>query len=338
MVTLFRYGMAMNDRLHGLEAVRGIAAIIVAWTHAQILSGSQAPAALWFDKGYLAVDLFFILSGFVLCRAFEGRMPSPRTFLQIRFVRLWGLVAIGVAFGALHYAVRGEDLLMLFPHLAAGLLILPVIGFAIFLNPPAWSIFFELVANTLHAAAFDRIGNGVLLALIGLCGVILMRFTYAEGLDVRHDIYFLLGIPRVVMSYCLGIVLCRINRDQRWVPAHWAWPVIFAFPVLVAAAGLLLPPQLEVLAVLIVGPAVILGSLSLKTSPVAVFLGAISFPLYAVHFPLQLLCIMWGTGFWATLGLSLIGSTLVALVCDRRSRAALLDVVSWKRPPRQQVA
>ena len=328
----------MNERLHGLEAVRGVAPLLVAWTHAQYLSQTDTRAALLFDKGYLAVDLFFVLSGFVLARTYERNMPATADFLTMRFARLWSLVAIGVALGALHFALRDLGFMTLLPHLVAGLLILPMIGFVIALNPPAWSIFFELVANGLHASVFSKVGTGVLCALVVLSAAILMIFAGASGLNVGQGDTFLLGVPRVVMGYCLGIVLYRLNADRTHVPAAWAWPIVALVPITVAAATVYVPPEVEVLFALAICPAVVLGSLSLKASRIAAFLGAVSFPVYAVHFPVQWLLILWGADFWGALLFSLLGSVLVALVCDRRSRAAFAAMLPAALSPPRQLA
>lgn len=316
----------MVRRIHGLEALRGVAAIVVAFTHAAYLSGTVEPAERLFDKGYLAVDLFFILSGFVLARTYEGRMPGPRDFFEKRFARLWKLIAIGVVLGAIYSIMRGMDLAWLLPHLVAGLLIAPVASYAIVLNPPAWSIFFELVANVCHAAFLGKLRLLQLVGIVGICSAILLAYIGPNGLDVGQSDRFWLGFPRVLMGYVLGIVLYRVNQDRIWIPSVWAWPVVMSFPGVVWLAGLGFPPWAEVTTALFVCPAIILGALAMHESRIAALLGALSFPLYAVHWPVQWITILLGGNIWQAMMASLIGSTVIAMIFDARSRDTLLSL------------
>src|SRR5215210_2241655 len=83
---------------HSLNGLRGLAALIVVLFHAAALIGTQlAPG------GYLAVDLFFILSGFVIAHAYDHRFAEglgPLAFIRYRIIRFYPLYLLGLAIGA----------------------------------------------------------------------------------------------------------------------------------------------------------------------------------------------------------------------------------------------
>ena len=85
--------------LSNLTPLRGLAAILVAVFHFEMTAGRFVPASntLFFEKSYLMVDLFFVLSGFIMLhvygRAFNGafRQGNLRQFLVARFARTYPL-------------------------------------------------------------------------------------------------------------------------------------------------------------------------------------------------------------------------------------------------------
>src|SRR5829696_5276358 len=87
-------------RLASLDGLRGVAAVIVLMFHFEQSHGTRS----LFASGYLAVDFFFLLSGFVLVGPFEGGKTGPRrsnsATMIARFLRFWPLMALGVAMGA----------------------------------------------------------------------------------------------------------------------------------------------------------------------------------------------------------------------------------------------
>lgn len=138
-----------------LDALRGVAALAVLVLHMPPLTGLVFHA-------YLAVDLFFIMSGFVIAHAYERRLLagwSPGDFIRTRVVRLWPLYLLGTAVGAAVFAGVAGDAVgfaVLGVLVAAAVVMMPLpLGaeVQIFdLNRPAWSLFFEMVANVLYAA------------------------------------------------------------------------------------------------------------------------------------------------------------------------------------------
>jgi peptidoglycan/LPS O-acetylase OafA/YrhL len=81
-----------------LDGMRGVAAMGVVLYHL-----SQMLSLHLFRAGYLAVDIFFCLSGFVIAHAYERRLLgglSPLRFAAIRFARFFPLIALGIGWGA----------------------------------------------------------------------------------------------------------------------------------------------------------------------------------------------------------------------------------------------
>ncbi|MGZ8408081.1 MAG: acyltransferase family protein, partial [Caulobacteraceae bacterium] len=144
-----------------LDGVRGVAALAVMLFH----TGTWPVIGRMFPSAYLAVDLFFALSGFVVAHAYGARMANGmgvRAFLRARFVRLWPLFALGMAVGLSAYVIRSLrfdefDLWALTKSFALQASFLPDLstrttdGRMFPMNGPAWSLFFELAVNVVFA-------------------------------------------------------------------------------------------------------------------------------------------------------------------------------------------
>ncbi len=160
-----RFVWASNDYM-ALDALRGVAAIIVAIGHVFDIYGHYNP----FEHSHIAVDFFFILSGYVMARTYEGRLGTEIgtvQFLVIRFRRLWPPLAVGALIGLLPLWIAGYPVWSTLVLLCLALLLLPAAwDFGTYpLNPPAWSITLELIANIFHAAFLWRVGTRSLFAL-----------------------------------------------------------------------------------------------------------------------------------------------------------------------------
>lgn len=321
----------MTSRLTGLEALRGLAAILVAVNHAAFLGGYPDALSLILRKSYLAVDLFFLLSGYVLARTYEHRMPAAPAFLFARFRRLWPPIAAGVAVCTLFYVAQGVGLATLVPYVVTGLAILPALAFVIPLNPPAWSIFFELVANFAHALVFRRFPTWALGSAVAACAVWLVAASDVHGLDVGQGERFWLGFPRVAMSYLLGVALWRTLGDKPRTSARTGWLAVFAYAPLIVLVPLVLAPVAEIVFVLFAGPLILLAVLSIGESRMARLAGAFSFPLYALHYPVQMIGEASGLHWSASLALSVLAAPAIGALIDSRWRAALLGMLPVRR-------
>lgn len=285
------------DRLPLLDGMRTLAALGVVLYHAAASFGG----VILFDRMYLFVDLFFMLSGFVLTLAAEPKMAlglNAWDFLKGRIRRLWPMVALGAFLGALAILIDKPPLLELLGVLLLALLMVPVTSspVAIFpLNGPQWSIMWELIANFVHAAWLQPLSERSILLIASITGVMFVCATYYvgwAGFGATSDDWWM-AAPRVAWAYVLGIWFARVW--QRTKPArtvHWFVPLVA--PALILAGLPYLPvDQAAGDSVFLILVLPLLFWLALNAElPEAVkapltTIGALSFPLYSVHIPIM---------------------------------------------------
>lgn len=280
-----------------LDGMRGIAALGVALFHFNI---SQAP------HGYVAVDFFFALSGFVLCRTYLPRWRAglgTGPFMVQRLIRLYPLFLLGIAVTTLsavsnHYTGKGDIIGYgrLLASLPFNLLMLPSpVTFTLFpTNVPAWSLFFELVANLALVLALFRLPRLGLLALWLASGWWFAQAVLDNGGGNLGAVWPQLGtsMARTLMSFCAGVLLGRLPQPARRASG---WPGLACLAAI--AAMLLLDPAFvptawyDLACSLVLSPLLVwLGSRfepPRPVVPVAWFLGEVSYGLYAVHWALM---------------------------------------------------
>ena len=246
-----------------LNGLRGIAALAVVLFHFSL----RRPFGV--DFGFIAVDLFFVLSGFVIAASYDRRLASGLgvgAFLRVRVIRLYPLYALGTMIGVATVLcsqvarVRiggGAGLLHALCYAAVMLPTPPAPGgwadAALYpLDDPAWSLFFELVINLVYAASHRIWTISRLLALLAT-GLLAFAATYAATGTLYGDggwdwasVPF--GLLRVTYAFFFGVLIDRLR------------------PRLVR-----LPPAATALA------------------SVLARAGAMSYPLYAVHKPMHAL-------------------------------------------------
>jgi peptidoglycan/LPS O-acetylase OafA/YrhL len=297
-----------STRYHNLDAMRGLLALAVAVYHfGQSMPGSDG----WFaPSGPGAVDMFFLLSGFVIAHAYDNRMihggMTASRFGLVRFIRLYPVILVGVLLGCI------KPLMMMFVHdpralslpelggqLALNGLVLPTPQSSTLfpLNPPAWSLFFEAAINLVYALVLLKARKAVLCALIAVSGIVVAYGAYTNG---SADLgwgwsNFIYGAARVGFSFPLGVLLFRlgVGRTRRMAP-------MLAVVHLVITVGLLMLPVPRELrgvyhpiVILLAFPALLSWGASLdvpaRFRPVCELLGDMSFPLYAIHYPILML-------------------------------------------------
>ncbi|MBU1252770.1 MAG: acyltransferase [Alphaproteobacteria bacterium] len=293
-------------RFATIDALRGVAAIAVMLFHLD----TDAPLAM--PGGYLAVDLFFALSGFVIAHSYAGRMDAGMgfgTFMRLRIARLWPMLALGAALGiVLHGGHAG--MLFLLPNPLSPAMLYPA-------NPPYWSLLLELAAYAGFALAWGQMGAR------GLAGVIIASAAilafYASGpnklLSFGAEWGVLLpGFARLGFAFGIGVAVYhwrKASPPRRTTALAWTLPVIFA--AICALVGQANWPGL--LAILFVVPALawLATCWEVPQTRAAAILGDLSYPLYCIHLPL----LAWaaGTGFAAAM---LIVLPFAALWLDRR--------------------
>ena len=283
----------------GLDGLRGVAAFIVVFLH----------GTLTFDTRYipgaacLAVDFFFMLSGFVLAYAYDERLGSGRMtlrqFMTARIVRLYPMLFVGTAMGGLLSALsqmqkHAFDLATFVPVLTGSFLLLPIglaVGAAAYpLNIAVWSLFFEFFINVIYGSSFGKLGKRSLATLLATSAVALIGMAAWGGpyllIGFATPAKFLLGFVRVVYPFWAGVLLFRAAH-LRTMPS-----VPIGLIGLVLALLLLAPvdaPAYDLLLVLLVFPVLVAfaacASLGSLTARVCSTLGRLSYPLYLVHWP-----------------------------------------------------
>ena len=164
--------LASKPRYEILDGLRGVAAVLVVFFHLlETYSGGQAHQII--NHGYLAVDFFFVLSGFVIGYAYDDRWDRMTIwgFFKRRLVRLQPMVIMGTVIGACLYFfgqsegfplignVPGWKVLLAF---VMGCLMIPCgmnmdirgWGETNSFNGPNWSLTWEYLANILYLGDF----------------------------------------------------------------------------------------------------------------------------------------------------------------------------------------
>ncbi len=303
-----------SGRLAGLDALRGIAALCIVSFHAVYTFGDYPSPP---GKGYLAVDFFFMLSGYVMARTYERRLAEgygTRRFMLTRYRRLWPVLSLGTLLGAPLLIVELGGLQHAWLVILANFLLLPAVaGQLIFpANGPAWSICFELLANLFHGLILWRWSTGRLAALMAGMAAIMVWISLQFGnFGVGpHNFDWFGGIPRVLLSYTAGIIMWRWWQDR---PSIAVRPTIAfaAMPVLLIAS-LAFDAQSwlwDMAFVALVCPLLIAGGLAWRGDHwLARWSGMVSFPLYAVHQPM----LSWAQGLGMNLGAGVALALLVA--------------------------
>lgn len=271
----------MGGRLYGLDALRGVAAIAVALHHLARVNHLPLPPL----NPSTAVDLFFILSGFVMTRTYEDHLRNELTavgFIGLRYRRLFLPLAIGSTIGlTLMIAFHGISAPLLAAY-ALILLFLPVVGRPAFpLNGPAWSLFVEIVCNALHGAIISKISNLQVLVLAVAAALVFIA-SFATGLSLWSPAFtsVLWLIPRELTCYLVGIWIFRTYGDVPLGRSPVLAVVVFAIALVLASFN----PAFEISA-MVACPFVVRASLGLPRIGWVIWAGALSYPLYATHVP-----------------------------------------------------
>lgn len=317
-----------------LDGLRGVAALLVIWYH--VFEGFQfagnKPVIDFINHGYLAVDFFFILSGFVVGYAYDNRWGKTLTlagFFRRRLIRLQPMVCMGAVIGAASFLLSGMErwdgthatLWLTFLAFVCGCLMLPALpgmprevrgnGEMFPLNGPCWSLFFEYVGNIVYALFIRRLSTRLLAVLSFALCCALAWFAVTDqsgygsiGVGWTVDRTNILGGSlRMLCPFTMGLLLSRIFK-----PIHYArgafWTsaalllIIFHVPYIHSDGALSLNGIFEAACIIAVFPLVVWYAASGKTTDIAStricrFLGDISYPLYIVHYPLMYAFYMW---------------------------------------------
>lgn len=283
-----------GDRLHTLDALRGIAALFVVASHV------AGPSTGLIPSGHLAVDFFFVLSGLVIARTFEARLASSMSFsdfCRTRLVRLYPLFFLGLFLDVGRvalFAVGGKlsvdptDVMLAF---LREMLFLPSdqrLDLLFFLNPPAWSLFQELLVNLLFAAVLFRLARSALIFVaISALAVFAIASIQAGTFDLGSSwstIY--VGFARACFGFVVGIMIARARLRAPRQSKHAIVPAVLLITLMWAPQRLLI----QGLCIVLLIPAIVVIGASfeppsfLKTA--FALLGEASYPMYALHWAL----------------------------------------------------
>jgi peptidoglycan/LPS O-acetylase OafA/YrhL len=255
--------------------------------------------------GYLAVDFFFILSGFVIANAYERRLLSTMRFSDfalVRIARLYPLLIaatlLSVAYMAMSSIRRGEDLewLRVVP---AAILALPdptktLAPDPFPLLPVVWSLFFELLANFVYAARAEWLSTRKLAVVVGGSGLLLLFALVHHKNGELGNTYATLwaGVPRVLFSFLAGVICFRLRSAGRLVSPAISPLLLAAVLFALLAAPHDLAWMFDASCIFVIFPLIVIAAMN--NEPVAGWRSAakfsadLSYPLYLFHLPLML--------------------------------------------------
>ena len=339
-----------------LDGLRGVAALTVVCFH---LFEAYATSHLdqRINHGYLAVDFFFILSGFVVGYAYDDRWTkmTVREFLTRRLVRLQPMVVIGALIGAVMFYTQGcpvwdvsaVPVAMLLVATLMNAFMIPAtpgaeirgVGEMYPLNGPAWSLFFEYIGNVLYALFIRRLSTRALAVLVAAAGCGLAAFSVwgplgdiCVGFSLTGE-NIVGGSLRLLFAFPAGLLLSRVFRPVRVRGAFWigslAVVALASVPRIGGSEHLWMNGVYDALCAVVLFPLIVWIGASGKTtdrvtSRICKFLGDISYPLYLVHYPFIYLYYAWVKNENLTFGQSLpgaaalvAGSVALAWLCLR---------------------
>jgi peptidoglycan/LPS O-acetylase OafA/YrhL len=338
-----------------LDGLRGVAAIIVVIFHVfETYSGTRFKQII--NHGYLAVDFFFLLSGFVVAYAYDDRWGKMTQweFYKRRLIRLQPMVIMGSIIGALFFYTQGGNLFPLINQIPVWqMLLVMLIGFTMIplptsmdirgwqemhpLNGPAWSLFFEYVANILYALVFRRFSKKVLTVFVVIFAAMLVHYLVwgpkgdvIGGWSINAE-QLNIGFTRLLYPFFAGMLLSRIGKfmhiKNAFALCSLLLIVVFFIPRIGDEHTLWMNGLYESFSIILIFPLIvaigagghITGGFAKKACK---FLGDISYPIYITHYALIYTYTAWvidhkiPMGYGMQIGaLLVIAAVAIAWVC-----------------------
>lgn len=327
-----------KPRYEILDGLRGVAALMVVAFHL-FETYSKGPAYQIINHGYLAVDFFFVLSGFVIGYAYDDRWDRMTlgNFFKRRLIRLHPMVIFGMVFGLLTFYLGESSGFPNIAHTSVGqLLLVFVLGCTLLplpigmdvrgwtemhpLNGPAWSLYFEYIANILYAFVLRKLPVKVLAVLVACFALLTINLSmnlnwFGVWQDRTATAYTMIGgwalnaeqqvvgFSRLLYPFFMGLLLSRCTKKHLRVKGgFWVCSLIIivcqAMPHLGGESHPWMNGLFDCLVVLFVFPLVVsLGAGSTLQgkygTKVCQLLGNISYPLYITHYPLLYIQMEW---------------------------------------------
>ena len=309
-----------------LDGLRGVAAIIVVFFHlAEPLATGHLDNIV--NHGYLAVDFFFLLSGFVIGYAYDDRWDKLTIggFLRRRFERLQPLVVLGMTLGAVTFYFTDSTIWPLIHTVPAWeLIVVWLIGCTLIpiplsmdirgweemhpLNSVGWSLFFEYIANILYALGLRKLPNKALAIFVVLAGAVLLHFAVTNpngdvtgGWTLNAE-QVQVGITRTIFPFFAGLLLSRVAQPI-YIKHAFVWCSVLVAAVLLmprigGAQHLWMNGLYEAFCIIIIFPLIVYigagGAVRSGTeNKICTFFGALSYPLYMTHYVLVYFYVAW---------------------------------------------
>lgn len=304
-----------------LDGLRGVAALMVVAFHLLETHSGGNHLEQIINHGYLAVDFFFMLSGFVIGYAYDDRWDrmSVGAFFKRRMIRLHPMVIVGSIIGALFFYFQKAPCFPFIQDTSVGtLLLVMLLGCTLLplplkwdvrgwtemhpLNGPAWSLYFEYIGNILYALFVRKFSKAALTLLVLVAGCFTAHhcLTAATGdivggwaLNWEQQS---LGLIRLMYPFFGGLLLFRLGWLVRMKKHAFGWcslliVAVLAFPRLGGEEHFWMNGLYEACCILFVFPVIVsMGAggkvAGKRATAVCKFLGDISYPIYITHYPL----------------------------------------------------
>jgi peptidoglycan/LPS O-acetylase OafA/YrhL len=307
-----------------LDGLRGIAAVMVVMFHILETFAVGNPRTQLINHGYLAVDFFFVLSGFVIGYAYDDRWGkmSLKDFFKRRLIRLHPMIIMGMLIGAVTFYLQDSEFFPGINEVPVGtLLLIMLIGFTLIpvppsmdirgwiemhpLNGPAWSLFFEYIANILYALVVRRFSNTLLAIVVFVSGGALIYLATMKG-DVIggwswEPSQLRIGFTRLFYPFFAGLLLSRVITPGRITNAFvWCSAlliIILSIPRVGDAQSDWMNGLYDSLSIVFLFPLIVYvgasGHIKGRFSKINKFLADISYPIYIIHYPFIYMFMAW---------------------------------------------
>ena len=324
-----------------LDCARGMAALAVVGYHMHWydrIDYAGPGGSRYFSHAFLAVDLFFLMSGFVIARSYEARLRAGAMdfgrFVQLRIIRLYPLYLLGMAGGVIFWAASpaAPQVGSVWTSLAWGAAFLPQLNdfgsdawFYPF-NGVAWSLGFELAINLVFAGLLAHLPTRHLSVLCAVAAAIFLTCGMVHGsFDIGYRPSQLgEGFARVCASFVAGQILfrCHFAALLPKIPLSAGGQVLILGLLLVAMPADALGLGYDIAMLALVFPVFVTAACQTvpgpRLQPLFGQMGRLSYAIYILHRPLCYGCasawlMVWDrpiADFPVLGGLSIIGTVL----------------------------
>ena len=280
-----------------LDGLRGAAALMVVWYHFfEGFAFAEGSAITTFCHGHLGVDLFFMLSGFVISYAYDDRWNAQvnrltiKEFFKRRLIRLHPMLVMGAVIGLVTFLLQGgvrwdgspTPLSWSLVAVVLAMLFVPAYpgapydlrgnGEMFSLNGPSWSLFFEYIGNILYAFFIRKLSNKGLAFLVVTTGLLWISFVVFDistydmiGIGWTLDaVNFFGGLLRMLFPFTLGMLLSRnfnANSQQPKNNSFWLAAIVmfilFSMPYIPKSGNISINGIYELACIILVFPLIV---------------------------------------------------------------------------------